>query len=106
MTHLLILSCSDPLLWYRSHIGCLATIVRDLPNEGCWLAREPGGFANIVKHIDAICVPEGFTPATDPLLIERGDLLLCGRNWVPSSIEQWGTRISGRSLIRHITHQP
>jgi|GEM_PF-4007368 len=104
MTHLLILSCSDPLLWYRSHIGRMATIVRDLPDEGCWLAREPDGLANIVKHSDAIRVPAGFRPATDPLLIEPGDLLLCGRDWVPTRVEQWGTQIAGRPVIRYATH--
>lgn len=100
MTNLLILSCSDPLLWYRNQIGCMTPIVRNLPAEGCWLAREPDGCANIVRHSDAVVVPDGFATATDPLLIQPGDLLLLDHIWVPSRIEQWGTQIGERSVIR------
>lgn len=107
MSKLLILSCSDALLWYAQHIGYMAPLLRDLPDEQCWLVREPSGFSNILRYRDAVPVPEGYALAEPDLLIQPNDLLLHGRKWLQASVDLWGQPAATRSVIRrHSTPQP
>ncbi|ASN72210.1 hypothetical protein 3S15_24 [uncultured Caudovirales phage] len=43
--------CSDPLMWYREHVGYLADY-RSQDADGYW-SREPGGYTNVVRPADA-----------------------------------------------------
>lgn len=43
--------CSDPLMWYREHVGYLVDY-RGSDAAGHW-SREPAGYVNVVRHADA-----------------------------------------------------
>lgn len=51
---LLIVACSDPMMWYANKVG------HYVPYLGEWVdgykSREPAGYINIVKKADAIIV--------------------------------------------------
>ncbi len=48
---LLIIGCSDGMMWYANKIGHEITFLRE--ESDCYLAREDAGFVNIVKKQDA-----------------------------------------------------
>lgn len=51
MKELLIIKCSDSLMWYSELVGKTVPLLREY--EDCYMSREPTGFANIVKKEDA-----------------------------------------------------
>lgn len=102
MSKLLILSCSDAMLWYVKHVGQMVPLLRDLPDEQCWLVREPSGFSNILRYRDGVVVPDGYVLAHAELLIEPNDLLLQGRQWLQASVDLWGQPAATRSVIRRL----
>ena len=48
---LLIIDCTDALLWYRDKIGQHVPFVRE--EDDCYLSREDEGYVNIVFKKDA-----------------------------------------------------
>lgn len=50
---LLIVACSDPMLWYAGMVGQEVPYLGTWPLEGCHKSREPAGFTNIVRMTDA-----------------------------------------------------
>lgn len=50
---LLIVACSDPMLWYAKLVGKEVPYLGSWPAEGCHKSREPAGFINIVRMTDA-----------------------------------------------------
>jgi hypothetical protein len=54
MRKLLIISCSDPMLWYATKIGQEVELLA--AEADCYLSREDAGYVNIVKKSDAIII--------------------------------------------------
>lgn len=52
---LLIVQCSDPMMWYADQIGCRVPIIGE--DSLYFLSREPAGYSNIIKKTDAKIVP-------------------------------------------------
>ena len=48
-----IIDCSDYQYWYSDMVGKYVPYVREHPNEGIYISREPEGYVNIVKICDA-----------------------------------------------------
>lgn len=48
---LMIISCSDPHMWYAGLVGQVVALVREEPD--CYWSREPAGYVNIVRKADA-----------------------------------------------------
>lgn len=100
MANLLIVSCSNPLLWYAAHLGAMVPLLRDLPAEQCWLVREPSGYSNVLRYQDGVTVPEGYQPTDQHLLIEPNDLLLKDRKWLAADVDLWGRPTTNLLVIR------
>lgn len=56
MKKLKIISCSDPLMWYRDKVGQTVPFISKIM-EG-YLSREDAGYTNIVLTYDAEIVEE------------------------------------------------
>lgn len=102
-THILITGCKDHLMWYSRLVGCMYDLVRDLPEERCYLSREPAGYTNIVRHADAVLVPFGHFPAERGTLIQQHDLVLVRRRWSLPALDELGTPVEGHIVIRRST---
>jgi hypothetical protein len=101
MRMLYIVQCPDHLMWYRRKVGCMVELLRNLPAEECWLSREPSGLTNIVRHVDAVAVPEGWVHVSDrTTLIDQCDRYLRHRLWVPVAFADWATEVGQRVVIR------
>lgn len=101
MSHqLLITGCTDHLMWYSRSVGSIVPLLRDLPDEGCFLSREHSGLTNIVRHKDAVLVPSGYTKAADNTLLQAHDLILNHGRWSVPLLSQLGTAVAGRIVIR------
>lgn len=99
---LVITGCADPMLWYRDQVGQFVQLISDLPKEQCWLSREIGGYTNIVRHSDAMRVPQGYGPARQDTAIQPGDLLLRNGEWQCPRLEQLGTSASSFITVRKV----
>lgn len=55
---LLIIKCSDSLMWYAGKVGQRVPYIRTIPSEGIHISREPAGYTNIVKMSDAVFINE------------------------------------------------
>lgn len=99
---IVITRCSDSLMWYRDLVGYMVPVVRDLPNEGCWLSRERSGLLNIVKHRDAIALPNGYDAADPETCLQLQDLILINKLWTSPKLEQIGTTVRGHCAIRKV----
>ena len=97
---LVITRCSDTLMWYRDQVGQFVHLLNDLPQEQCWLSREPSGHTNIVRHQDAVRVPQGYGPARHDTVIQPGDLLLRNGQWQSPRLEELGASASSFITIR------
>lgn len=102
-THIFITGCNDNRMWYSRLVGCVCDFVRDLPEERCYLSREPAGYTNIVRHADAVLVPFGHLPAEPDTRIQLHDLVLVRRSWTKPALEELGTPVAGRFVIRRST---
>ena len=51
MRALLIIKCSDSLMWYQDKVGETVQLVREY--EDCYMSREPAGYLNVVRLQDA-----------------------------------------------------
>jgi len=106
-THLLILTCSDPLMWYRHLVGQLVPMVHDLlPEPGCYWSREASGLLNVVKQTDAAPTPLGYSPVRPQDLIQRGDLIAQPSSqgiWRTPTLQEIGGTAEGRIVIRKAT---
>lgn len=100
MPLLVITRCTDNLMWYRDKIGQLVPLLKDLPEEHCWLSRQPEGYTNIVRHQDAVRVPTGYGPARLDTAIQPGDLVLRNGQWQSPRLEELGTSASSFITIR------
>jgi hypothetical protein len=100
MAQLIITGCTDPLLWYAERIGKTCEVLRNLPGEACWLAREPAGFSNIVYHRDATALPDGYHVVDRKSLIQRGDLVLTDGRWLSPALLSIGTPAHNHIVIR------
>ena len=54
MKALLIVDCTDSMLWYAEHIGEVVPFLREF--EDCYMSRERTGYSNIVYKKDAMFV--------------------------------------------------
>lgn len=52
MTHLKIIKCNDPLMWYVGMVGQHVPHLGEWRGEG-YKSREPAGYVNIVRFGDA-----------------------------------------------------
>lgn len=95
---LLVMSCSDPLYWYRQSIGQVFPLLRDAGRE--WLSREHSGLTNIIDKRDAVVVPAGYLPVDGSYLVQRGDLVLIDRRWAITTPDDWGKSASLNRVIR------
>jgi hypothetical protein len=73
---LVILSCSDTLMWYRDLVGQTAPLIRYVPEQAAWLSRERCGYINIIKVCDAAPMPIGYRKLDPAEIIQHRDLLL------------------------------
>jgi hypothetical protein len=99
-THIVITGCSDQRMWYAGMVGQLVELVRDLPSEHCYLSREHSGYTNIVRHADASTVPAGHVAAEQHTVAQQHDLILTNGQWQLATLEQLGTTVVGRIVIR------
>lgn len=53
MKALLVTGCSDPHMWYANHIGKVVPLLSRGHTTTEFLSREPAGYTNIVKRVDA-----------------------------------------------------
>lgn len=100
---LLIIGCTDPLMWYAHLVGHTVPLVRDLPADGCWLSVEPAGLTNIVKHADAARVPDGYTRARPGTVMQQQDLIFEYGRWRAPCLEQLGATADGLLVVRKET---
>jgi len=104
-THLLILTCSDHLMWYRHLVGQLVPLVQGLlPEPGCYWSREASGMVNVVKQTDAAPTPSGYSPTRPQDLIQRGDLIAqpsAQGIWRAPTLQEIGKPCEGRVVIRN-----
>lgn len=49
-----IIGCSDPLLWYKEKIGDCVEFLKEYSD--CYMSRDRGGFANIIRKQDGVIV--------------------------------------------------
>ncbi len=103
--HLLILACSDHLMWYASRVGQLVPMVDGLlPEPNCYWSREPSGLVNIVRQIDAAPTPAGWAPAANDTLIQPGDLIADIHSpqgpWRAASLAEIGSPAHTHTIIR------
>ena len=52
MKLLKIISCSDPMMWYRNKVGDVVPFLGEDPQH--YWSREPAGFKNIVNKRDGL----------------------------------------------------
>jgi len=106
---LIIVACSDPLLWYRGLVGKAVPLLRDIPREMCWLSKDPEGLTNIVKHCDAVPMPSGFKLLVSTDLLHHRDFVLHPGEptyqWHVVTPEQIGTQVGARLSMRAIDQQ-
>ena len=59
MIEILIISCSNPELWYSAYVGQrFPYITLDEPNDE-YITITPSGYTNVVKYVDACIVHKG-----------------------------------------------
>lgn len=80
---LIIVACSDQTMWYSQLIGKTVPMVLNLPLEMCWLAKEPDGLVNVVKHTDAVLMPAGYKQVLETELLQHGDMVFSAGNNTP-----------------------
>ena len=102
-SQLVIHRCTDSLLWYWHLVGRCVPLIRDLPSECCWLAREPSGFSNIVRHTDALLLPDHHVLVPPEQLMQRGDRMHAPHGWSLVPMSMWGTPINTQLVIRQHT---
>jgi hypothetical protein len=49
-----ITSSSYRRFWYDDLVGTTWRLIRDIPEEKCWLVSAKGGYTNIVRYSDGI----------------------------------------------------
>ena len=54
MKTLLIIGCTDPLMWYAKLVGQYVVFLRE--DKDYYWSREQGGYSNIVHKKDALVV--------------------------------------------------
>ena len=106
---LIIVACTDPLMWYRDLVGTAVPLLRDMPRELCWLSRDADGLTNVVKHSDAVPMPSGFRQLQPTELLHHRDFVLGpGRvthEWHVATPEQIGTAVGLRLAMRVMDQQ-
>lgn len=106
MQLLVITQCTDHLMWYSDKVGQCVPLIRDLPQERCWLARQPEGFSNIVRHADALLLPHHHVLVASGQLMQRGDRMHMPHGWGLVPMSMWSRAITSELVIRQHTPHP